>query len=367
MNSSADDFRTMIKPPTLLLVLSGAAQGTRIAVPLGGLVIGRSGSPDGRLGDDPALSRQHAVIVHSDRGELVVSDLGSTNGTFLNGSRVEGSALVRPGDTIELGNTKLKAIGPSPAASPATAQASPGGAQSPPPPAHPAAAPPAHPAAPAAAAPAQVPAAVAHPATPPAAAPHQAVAPSAAPHPAVAPSAAPHPAAPVAAAPSAHPAAPAAAAHPAAAPVPAAAPAHAAASPAAAPAHAAASPAAAVPAQVPPVPPAHPAAPPVAAPPHPGAAPAQAAPPQMRPAAGPVAGAAGRFQTPGARQTSPAGSPPVPSPHAPSADVVAEAVYEAARQQWRRLVSRFSAVAGYVALIALLGGLVVMAVMMTHR
>ena len=113
MDMNADNFRTMIKPPALLLVVSGAAQGTRIAVPLGGLVIGRSGSPEGRLGDDPALSRQHAVIVHSDRGELVVSDLGSSNGTFLNGRRVDGSELVRPGDTIELGNTKLQAIGPS--------------------------------------------------------------------------------------------------------------------------------------------------------------------------------------------------------------------------------------------------------------
>ena len=114
METNADNFRTMIKPPALLLVVSGPARGTRIAVPLGGLVLGRSGSPQGRLGEDPALSRQHAVIVHSDRGELVVSDLGSTNGTFLNGSRVEDSQLVRPGDIIELGNTKLQALGPSP-------------------------------------------------------------------------------------------------------------------------------------------------------------------------------------------------------------------------------------------------------------
>src|SRR5512142_3404504 len=130
MNSSADDFRTMVKPPAVLLVVSGAAQGTRITIPLGGLVIGRSGSPGGRLGDDPALSRQHAVIVHSDRGELVVSDLGSSNGTFLNGRRVEGSEFVRPGDIIELGNTKLQAIGPSSGGSPAAAATTPGGAQS---------------------------------------------------------------------------------------------------------------------------------------------------------------------------------------------------------------------------------------------
>ena len=199
MDTSADNFRTMIKPPAGLLVVSGPARGTRIAVPLGGLVLGRSGTPEGRLGEDTALSRQHAVIVHSDRGELVVSDLGSTNGTFLNGSRVEDSRLVRPGDIIELGNTKLQALGHSPGSSPAAAGTTPGGAQSRMTPAQ--AAP--HPAVPAAA--------------PAPAAPHPAV-PAAAPAPA-----APHPAAPAAAAPAQmRPGAPAAAvpapvaAHPAA-------------------------------------------------------------------------------------------------------------------------------------------------------
>jgi FHA domain len=77
--------------------------------------------PQGRLGDDPALSRLHPVIVHSGRGELRVSDVGSANGTFLNGSRVDDSALIRVGDIIELGSTRLKAIGPFTGAPPAAA------------------------------------------------------------------------------------------------------------------------------------------------------------------------------------------------------------------------------------------------------
>jgi pSer/pThr/pTyr-binding forkhead associated (FHA) protein len=108
--------------PAALLVVSGAAQGTQIVVPRCGLVFGRSGSPQGRLGDDPALSRLHAVIVHSGRGELLVSDLGSANGTFLNGSRVEDSMLVRVGDIIELGSTTLTASGPLTGAPPAAAE-----------------------------------------------------------------------------------------------------------------------------------------------------------------------------------------------------------------------------------------------------
>jgi len=292
MDMNADNFRTMVKPPTMLRVVSGAAQGTRIAVPLGGLVIGRSGSPEGRLGDDPALSRRHAVIVHSDRGELVISDLGSSNGTFLNGSKVNGSEIVRPGDIIELGSTKLQALGPSPAGSPAAAGTTPAGAHGPMAPA----APP-HPAAP-------VPAQAAPPY--PASLPAQA----AAPHPGIAPAAPPPP-------------------HPAAAP-------------------------------------AHPAAAP--------ASPAQAAavPARARPGAGAIGGAAGRPQGPGALQTPLAGSPPVPGPrtrpsdgvaHAELAGIVRSELASFARQRWRRLVSNFRAVTGYVAL-AVLGGLVVTAVMM---
>ena len=330
MDMSADNFLTMVKPPTLLLVVSGPAQGTRIAVPLAGLVIGRSGSPEGRLGDDPALSRQHAVIVHSDRGELVISDLGSANGTFLNGSRVDGSKIVRPGDIIELGNTKLQAIGPSPAGSPEAAGTTPGGAHGPMTPAaplpHPGAAPgvppPAHPAVaqagPANPGIAHVPLPPPHPAARAAAAPAHA----APPHPAATPHPAGHPGVAQAAAP-----------HPAAAPGPA---------------------------------PAHPAAAQAAAP-HPAVFPAQA-----RPGAGPIEGAAGRPHGPGAPQGPPAGSPPAPGPRTPPADgahaelagIVQAELASLARRQWHRLVSKLRTVTGYVA-VAVLAGLIVTVVMMT--
>jgi pSer/pThr/pTyr-binding forkhead associated (FHA) protein len=38
----------------------------------------------------------------------VVSDLGSTNGSRLNGHRIEGSEVLKPGDEIELGTTVLR-------------------------------------------------------------------------------------------------------------------------------------------------------------------------------------------------------------------------------------------------------------------
>jgi hypothetical protein len=54
---------------------------------------------------DPSVSRNHALLdVHG--GELVVRDAGSTNGTFVNGERVQLRAL-RSGDRIAFGNTEM--------------------------------------------------------------------------------------------------------------------------------------------------------------------------------------------------------------------------------------------------------------------
>ncbi len=55
---------------------------------------------------DPSVSRSHA-IVEIDAGEPVVRDLGSTNGTFVNGRRVKVEAL-RDGDELMFGNTRMR-------------------------------------------------------------------------------------------------------------------------------------------------------------------------------------------------------------------------------------------------------------------
>ncbi len=47
-------------------------------------------------------SRNHAEVRFED-GRYVLRDLGSTNGTLVNGERVEGSRVLRPGDRIEIG------------------------------------------------------------------------------------------------------------------------------------------------------------------------------------------------------------------------------------------------------------------------
>ena len=56
--------------------------------------------------DDPNVSRKHAEI-RPRGGSWVLTDLGSTNGSRLNGRRIEGSEVLRPGDEIELGTSVL--------------------------------------------------------------------------------------------------------------------------------------------------------------------------------------------------------------------------------------------------------------------
>ncbi len=55
---------------------------------------------------DRYLSRKHAEIV-ADRGGWVLKDLGSANGTYLNGSRVERELKLQTGDRIRLGDTEI--------------------------------------------------------------------------------------------------------------------------------------------------------------------------------------------------------------------------------------------------------------------
>ncbi|MFC4783615.1 FHA domain-containing protein [Nocardioides sp. MAHUQ-72] len=56
---------------------------------------------------DPLVSRHHAVV-ERESGEGVLLDLDSYNGTFLNGSRVEGPARLRPRDVVGVGAAQLR-------------------------------------------------------------------------------------------------------------------------------------------------------------------------------------------------------------------------------------------------------------------
>jgi pSer/pThr/pTyr-binding forkhead associated (FHA) protein len=68
------------------------------------LTVGRSQDADIAIADEK-VSRLHCGIRFMD-GDYLVKDLGSRNGTFLNGSRVEVSKI-KPGDRIRVGSTIL--------------------------------------------------------------------------------------------------------------------------------------------------------------------------------------------------------------------------------------------------------------------
>jgi DNA-binding CsgD family transcriptional regulator len=79
------------------------------------LTIGRAPSSVIAVVSDPELSRLHAVLEQVGDG-WCVRDLGSSNGTFVNGERVWSVRALRHGDEIRLGRTRLVFRGERPAA-----------------------------------------------------------------------------------------------------------------------------------------------------------------------------------------------------------------------------------------------------------
>jgi pSer/pThr/pTyr-binding forkhead associated (FHA) protein len=69
------------------------------------VVMGRSRSCELTL-DAGQASRRHAAVRFAD-GRFRVRDLGSTNGTFLNGESLKAERALRPGDRIEIGGTNV--------------------------------------------------------------------------------------------------------------------------------------------------------------------------------------------------------------------------------------------------------------------
>ena len=87
-----------------VVVTSGPETGRRVELDLE-VAIGRQDTD--LVVEDPEVSRRHAVLRSSD-GSVIVEDLDSTNGTFVNGERIASPIAVRPGDEIRVGQTTLK-------------------------------------------------------------------------------------------------------------------------------------------------------------------------------------------------------------------------------------------------------------------
>lgn len=74
-------------------------------LPPGEITLGRSRSCDVSV-SDPSVSRRH-VFLRMESGEVVLQDLGSSNGTFIDGGRVRGTTRIGDGAELRLGDARL--------------------------------------------------------------------------------------------------------------------------------------------------------------------------------------------------------------------------------------------------------------------
>jgi pSer/pThr/pTyr-binding forkhead associated (FHA) protein len=81
-------------------------QGSTIEV-TSATVVGRDQGSGIRLDRDEFASARHARIEPRSDG-VWVDDLGSTNGTYVNGARLQGARLLRAGDVLRVGETELQ-------------------------------------------------------------------------------------------------------------------------------------------------------------------------------------------------------------------------------------------------------------------
>src|SRR5579871_3934522 len=85
-----------------LLLLTGPSAGLRFDVKTEA-TLGRSPSCEVPL-EDHKVSRRHAKI-EVKNGEVRISDLGSRNGTVVNGEKIDAEAILLPGDRVQVGDT----------------------------------------------------------------------------------------------------------------------------------------------------------------------------------------------------------------------------------------------------------------------
>ncbi|HEY0512203.1 MAG TPA: SpoIIE family protein phosphatase [Thermoanaerobaculia bacterium] len=96
----------MDSPPIRLHVIPAEGAPFDHSLRAGSLVVGRALDADLTLAD-PFLSRRHSRFFRQGTG-LFVEDLGSRNGTLVNGRTIDGATAVRPGDAVKISNSVIQ-------------------------------------------------------------------------------------------------------------------------------------------------------------------------------------------------------------------------------------------------------------------
>ncbi len=97
-----------VNPGRLVVVHSGILSvGEEFQLDSSALTVGRGGRNDVSIEGDEFASARH-VRVEPRRDGVWVSDLGSTNGTFVNGVRIDRARKLVPGDVVRVGETELR-------------------------------------------------------------------------------------------------------------------------------------------------------------------------------------------------------------------------------------------------------------------
>ncbi|MGH3198908.1 MAG: FHA domain-containing protein [Streptosporangiaceae bacterium] len=96
----------MVSPS--LVVISGSGRERRIPIPAHGMVLGRESRLGVPFSTDQFVSRKHVTVRRHDDGSVEIADLGSANGTYLNGTQVHDQARMHGGDVLRVGQIELK-------------------------------------------------------------------------------------------------------------------------------------------------------------------------------------------------------------------------------------------------------------------